>query len=84
MLFRKISLSKIVNFPKDRINIYKCRDFHAPVIYLGPRLGRVAEALAGPVGRDSVHHFGCSQGSRMHWGSLRRRSGLFREAAGQG
>lgn len=56
----------MVNFPKNRINIYKCCDFHALVIYLRPRLGRVAAAPPGPVGRDSVHHFGCSQGSRMH------------------
>lgn len=73
----------MVNFPKDRSNIYICGNFHALVIYLRPSLGRVAAAPTGPVGSDSVHHFGCSQGSRMHWGSLRRRSGLFRESAGQ-
>lgn len=56
----------MVNFPKDRINIYKCHDFHALVIYPRARLGRVAAALPGPVGRDSVHHFGSSQGSRMY------------------
>lgn len=68
MLFRKTSCSKIVNFPKDRINIYKCRDFHALVIYLRSKLGRAAATLAGPVGRDSIHNFGCFQGSRMEAG----------------
>lgn len=35
MLFRKTSLSEMVSFPKDRIDIYKCCDFCDPVIYRG-------------------------------------------------
>lgn len=65
MLFRKTSLSKTVNFPKDRINIYKYCDFHALVIYLRPRLGRVAAALLG-LWAGTVSIIWLFLGGRMH------------------
>lgn len=60
----------MVSFPKDRINIYKCRDSRDPVIYMGPGLlVKVAAAPARSVGINSVSHFCCSPGEqdRLGW-----------------
>lgn len=85
MLFRKTSLSKMVSLPKDRINIYKCRDFCDLVIYTGTGLsGRVAAAPAGSACINSVSHFCCSPGEQDRLGWPEEGSGLCREAAGQG
>lgn len=69
MLFRKASLSKMVSFPKDKINIYKCRNFCDLVIYRGNGLsGRVAAAPAMSLSISSVSQVSCAPGELIGTG----------------
>ena len=54
----------MVSFPKERINIYKCRNFRDLVIYTGTGSGRIAADPAGSACTNSVTHFCCSPGEQ--------------------
>lgn len=59
----------MVSFPKERISIYKCRDFRDPVIYTGAGLlVRVAAAPAGSACIHSVSQVCCPPGEQDRLG----------------